>query len=106
MEQMGGTVELVIGGFLLVSGVTAYLLFGPGLLSCGGVILGPILLVFGVLKADRPAELPMNLPPPYPPPRGPTPLGPRGWLSGRACPRCDSSNPPDARFCIACGAPF
>ncbi|GEM_PF-5230513 len=106
MEGRDGTVELVVGAILLSGGVTFYLVFGPGLLSCGGIIFGPILLIFGLLKTDRRPVLPMNLPPPYPPLPRPPRLGPRGWLSGKACPRCDSSNPPNAMFCIACGAPF
>lgn len=104
MDLWGSTIELFTGAAFMMNGIAGFLFFAPGFVPCRSLVVGSILVAWGILKAD--STPPMNLPPPYPPTLARTRLGPPGWLSGKTCVRCGSNNPPDSRFCAACGAPF
>ena len=106
MDPGDATIEILTGTAFMMNGVVGLALAGIGIAPCGWLFAGLLLVTWGILKAYQVSRLQMNLPPPYPPSPMRTHLGPPGWLSGKVCASCGSNNPPNARFCAACAAPF
>jgi hypothetical protein len=88
-----------------------YFCFGSGLFV---VILGLALLAYGIRYKEVPIypyRAPYAPPPPpaYPPVQGTfgerTPFPESVPPASTQCRICGASNPPDARFCVHCGAP-